>query len=108
MLKMLTSKRFTFVQKEEYEVDLEYNEHYLVLHLPFVKRLTKTTYLDMQEMVKHLWTFAKSTGYEGMWIAIRKEDESLVKLVKKLGFHPLGEDSGLSVYEYWSKEEDDI
>lgn len=93
------SKRFNLVNVEDYEVDLEYTDQYAILHLPRVSKFTKGTYLDMVERLQQVATFIKTSGYFGMWVAIKPEDTTIGRLVNKLGFKYLGTSDSLAVYE---------
>ena len=93
-----TSKRFTILDKEKYSVDLEYNEQYAILHLPYVEKFTKSLYLDIVSTLEGWDSFFKSFGYNDIWVAVRPEDNSISKLVKKLGFEHRGNAEGYDVY----------
>jgi len=97
---MLTSKRFTIVEKPEYRVDLEYNDMYAILHLPYVGKFTKSVYQDMQITVQDIYEFIKTIEYVGMWIAIDPFNKVLNKFVQRIGFVHLGEADNMSVYQY--------
>jgi hypothetical protein len=96
----IKSKRFAFVTKEDYVVDLEYNETFAILHLPFVKKFSKSTYLDMLDEIKGIVTFLKDQSYEHVWLAVKPEDTLISKFVKKLGFNYKGTSDNLDVYLY--------
>lgn len=102
MHETLRSKRFNIVNQEHYEVDLEYNEQYAILHLPRVSKFNKTVYIDMADRLEQFAEFVKSSGYFGLWAAIRPEDTTLAKFIKKLGFRHLGNSGMLAIYE-WEK-----
>lgn len=95
----IKSKRFTLVHKEDYKVDLEYNEHLAILHLPKVNRFTKTVYLDMLECIEDIEGFLLDLGYASLWLGIPIGDSPLAKLVKKLNFTYRGSAEGLDIYE---------
>lgn len=99
MQETLRSKRFNLVNLENFEVDLEYNEQYAILHLPRVSKFNKSVYLEMVSKLEEIAEFVKNSGYFGLWLAIRPEDVTLSKLVKKLGFKHLGNAENLAVYQ---------
>lgn len=100
MHETLHSKRFNIVNQEHYEVDLEYNEQYAILHLPRVSKFNKTVYIDMADRLEQFAEFIKSSGYFGLWAAISPDNNVLDKLIKKLGFKYLGTSGALAVYEW--------
>ena len=96
----IKSKRFAFVSKDNYVVDLEYNEEFAIIHLPFVKKLSKDTYLDMQEEMKGIIRFLDDQGYQHVWVAVKPEDKLIAKLAGKMGFNYKGTADNLDVYLY--------
>lgn len=90
------TKRMTLVRKEDYEVDVEYNEDFFILHIPVVKKFSKTIYLDMEETLDDISTFAKVMGYPAVFAATL--DDKTEKLVKKLGMVFQGSADGFNVY----------
>lgn len=100
---MIASKRITLYQSEGMKIDLEYTEHYAILHLPLLK-MNKTNYLEFLEKVPELCQFLMTTGYAGVWTAIEPEKTVVAKLLDRLGAKRLGSDSGLDVYEICREE----
>jgi hypothetical protein len=94
------SKRFNLVNQEHYEVDLEYNDQYAIIHLPRVSKFNRSVYLDMVDKLKSIADFLKDGGYFGLWVAFKPEDITLGKLVEKLGFVYLGSSDGLVIHKY--------
>lgn len=96
----IKSKRFAFVSKDNYVVDLEYSPEFAILHLPYVKKFSKSTYLDMLDEIKGIVSFLNDLNYEYVWLAIKPEDILIAKFVKKLGFNYKGTSDNLDVYLY--------
>ena len=96
----IKSKRFAFVVKDNYEVDLEYNEDFAIIHLPFIKKLTKEVYLDMRNQMDKIVEFLNNVGYEHVWVAYRPEDTLIAKLADRMGFVYKGTADSLAVYLY--------
>ena len=94
----LTSKRFTLVEKDEYSVDLEYNEDFAIIHLPVVLKFTREIYGDMILTFPKIKEFIKDMGYKDLWVATIPGDTSTSKLAQRFGFEYKGTDSGLDVY----------
>ncbi len=96
---MIASNRITIYEQPDMQIDLEYTEHYAILHLPRLK-LTKTTYLDFIAKVQDLYGFITTAGYEAIWTAIDPTDTVTAKLLDRIGANKLGSSDGLDVYEY--------
>lgn len=94
------SKRLTLVELPEYQVDLEYNEYFAILHLPFVKKFTKDVYLALREKMEELAIFFKVLGYENVWAAVPEGDTLIQKFLTRLKFEQLGTANSMVVYGY--------
>ena len=95
----ITSERFLVVQKDGYEVELEYNKDFAILHLPYVEKMSKSIYVDMKTSLEGFMQFIKVAGYTSLWAAVHPQDELIQKFIKKLGFEYRGEADSLAVYE---------
>ena len=93
-----TSKRFTLVEKDVYKVDLEYNESFAIIHLPYVTKFTKTIYEDMLNTFEKIKTFIYDMGYPNVWVAT--SEPRALKLATRMGFVQKGSSDGLDVYIY--------
>lgn len=96
---MVTSKRFTIVDREHIQFDVEYNEEHILFHLPRMK-MSKTSYLDFLNIVPELHDFVRTMGHESMWTAIDPKDIMTAKLLDRVGAEMVGHSNGLNVYEY--------
>lgn len=96
---MIVSNRMTIYEDDHLQLDLEYTEHYAILHLPKMK-MNKTTYVTFLTKVPELYQFLSTAGYEAVWTAIDPEDKLTKKLLDRLGARMLGNGDGLDVYEY--------
>lgn len=98
------SKRITLIEKEDYIVDLEYGSaegrNYAILHLPVVKKFTKSLYQDMLVKVQEIWEFLSDIHYSELFIAIDPDDKTMNKFADRLGFVYLGEANGMAVLQY--------
>ena len=93
-----TSFRFTLIDKEQYEVDLEYNEEFFILHLPRVDKLTKGVYEELKKTSDEILKFAYVAGYDAIYLGIPEEKTSTKKLAERLGFSRMGSAQGMDVY----------
>jgi hypothetical protein len=94
----IKSKRFTLVEREEYTIDLEYGGPFAILHLPRVGKFTKTVYLDAVNSIENIEEFVKDFGFDTLWAALDPNNNSLIKLIKKMGFEYQGSAEGMDVY----------
>ena len=95
----VTSERITLVDKDNYRVDLEYNEDFAILHLPRVDKLTKGTYLDMKNQFNSILSFALHVGYDRIICAVQTGDELTTRFLSKFGFNYQGSADGYDVYD---------
>ena len=93
-----TSKRIVLLQKEGYQIDLEYNSEYAILHLPSVKKFTRDVYLDMRVTFEDIIDFLKDTGYENLWVAVEPTNSLIIKFASRFGFEYEGSAEGLDVH----------
>lgn len=93
------SKRITLIRTNDLTLELEYNEEYAVLHLPYL-RMTKTSYQEFLLTVEEVCQFLKDLGYEGVWTAIEPANRTIAKLLSRVDFAKIGEAEGLHVYSY--------
>lgn len=94
----ITSKRFTLVAKDNYEVDLEYNEEFAIIHLPYVAKFTRDIYEDMLATFPKIKSFIEDMGYLHLWIATVPGDTKTSKLAQRFGFEYKGSSQGMEVY----------
>lgn len=95
----IKSKRFSLIEKENFIVDLEYNQDFAIIHLPKVTKFTRSIYLDFTESLTKIDNFLRDFGYQSIWVACYPEDTSTNKLAKKMGFEYRGSAENLNVYE---------
>lgn len=84
------SKRFNIVNKDGYSLDLEYNAEYVAVHLPYVKKFNKGTYLEIRESIDELLDFLEVVGYDFLVAGVEPSNKVTNRLVNKLGFEFLG------------------
>lgn len=102
----MQSKRITILNKPEYQVQLEYNEEYIAIHLPVVEKFNKTVYLDFAVMLDELKDFSETFGKSQLFAGLEQGNWKMKKLATKLGFEFLGVGEGdIDVYVYKLEEE---
>lgn len=97
-----TSRRFTLVEKDLYKVDLEYNENFAIIHLPYVRKFSRGIYEDMLNTFLKIKRFVYDMGYSNIWVAT--EEPKALKLASRMGFQYRGSSEGLDVYVYEEKD----
>jgi hypothetical protein len=96
---MPDSKSLVAIETRNYTVRLEYNEEYVILHLPDVK-MTKDTFLDMKFRLEDWYKFFKVAGFKGIFAAVDPNNIKIVKLLKMLNFSKKGHADNMDVYFY--------
>lgn len=97
---MLDSKSFNLPVKEGYEVRVEYNEDFVILHLPSVDKFTVAVYRDMVCRLDDFWQFSRTVGYKAIFAAVPPADKKINKLLDNLGFKFINYGEGRKVYIY--------
>lgn len=95
----VTSKRITLVDKDNYRVDLEYNDDYAILHLPRATGFSKGVLADMKMQFNDILTFALDMGYDRIICAIQQGDVLTTRLLDKFKFEYQGSADGYEVYD---------
>ena len=96
---MIVSKKMTIVDKPGLRLMLEYNEHYVAVHIQDLK-MTKSNYLDFVNAIEDIHSFCTTAGYEAIWTGIPVNDPKTEKLLKKIGAKYVGTSQGMNVFEY--------
>lgn len=94
----IKSNRITILEKEEYRVDLEFNEEFAILHLPEVRKFNRTVYFDFIRSLEDFKEFFNTFGYNFLWVAISVSNKLIAKFVVKLGFEFQGSFDNMDVY----------
>ena len=95
----LTSKRFTIIDLPDYQVELEYNKDFAIIHIPNIK-ITRDTYMDIKLRTEDLFEFLNTLGYSAMYAGIPHEEKMIQKLCQRCGFKHLGAHEGIEVFIY--------
>ena len=86
--------------EDAYEVDIEYNEDYAILHFAHLDKINKDILMDMKARLGDIYKFFTTIGYECLHIALHEHNVKLHRLVKRLGFTFMGNADGLAVFQY--------
>mgnify|MGYP003626941440 FL=1 len=82
-----------------FSIQLEYNEDFIILHLPIIDKMTKEVLIEMKTMLSDWWLFVKTIGYKAIFAAV-ETTHKVNKLLQMLDFKYIGEDKGYFVYQF--------
>jgi hypothetical protein len=94
------SKRLKSVKGSTFEVDLEYSKDYLILHLPYIDKFTKSVYFEMLCMLDDWWDFFRTVGYKEIHAAVDSNNTRINKLLRKLNFRLIGSSKNMNIWSY--------
>lgn len=97
---MPASKSLVAIETKNYTIRLEYNEDYVILHLPSIDKMTKGTFLDMKYRLEDWYGFFTTAGYAGIFAAVDPNNQKIQKLLKMLQFKLKGFADNMNVYFY--------
>ena len=97
---MVASKNFSIYEGEDYELRLEYNREFLVVHLPVVYKFNRSVFVSMQIKLEEIHNFSLGLGYPDLFCAAPPENTKVNRLAVRLGFEYIKDHSGLSIYRY--------
>ena len=96
---MIESKNLFGIKGKNFDVRIEYNEDYVIVHLPKVEVFNKSSFLEMKKLLKDWLDFFKTLGKENIFAAVEigtKEN----KLASMLNFKYAGRSENMNVYIY--------
>jgi hypothetical protein len=96
----INSKRVLLIDVPQFSVEVEYNQDYVVLHLPRVSKFGKKELGMMKDYVKGIYDFTSTLGKDVLYVAV--DDKRVERLVNLLGFQYLGSSQQYKVYRYAS------
>ncbi len=97
---MPDSKSFTFIETKDYTIRLEYNEKFVIVHLPYIEKMDKGVFIDMKYRLEDWYEFMTTAGYQGVYAAVDPNDSKIIRLIEMLGFRYKGSADNMSVYFY--------
>ena len=93
------SKSLEGIRGSCFSIRLEYNEEFIILHLPTIDKMTKEVLLEMKTMLSDWWLFVKTMGYKAIFAAVEPESK-INKLLHMLNFEYVGKDNEYFVYKF--------
>lgn len=82
-----------------FDVRLEYNSDYVIVHIPYIEKMEKGVFLELKYLLEDWTKFFSTMGYKGLFAAVDPLSK-MPKLAKMLDFEYLGESQGMSIYVY--------
>ena len=94
------SKLLNGIKGTNFDVRLEYNKDYMIVHLPLIEKMSKETFQEMSILLEDWYTFFKDIGYKGLFAVVEPESK-IEKLAKMLKFEYVGryEEKNVLVYK---------
>lgn len=93
------SKLLNGVKGSCFDIRLEYNKEYIIVHLPKIDKMTRDIYLEMVFLLEDWWTFFKTVGYKQIHAVVEPHSKA-EKLAKMLKFELLGEHQNTHIMMY--------
>ena len=94
------SKSLNGIRGSCFDIRLEYNEDFIILHLPSIDKMTKDIFVEMKYMLDDWWGFVSTMGYKAIFAAVNPDDQKINKLLTMLKFEYAGSSEGMSVYQF--------
>jgi len=96
----ISSKSAVFTSTENFELRLEYNEDFVIVHFARLDRITRGILLELQVYLEDFNRFIKTAGYQTVYVAVDPNNSIINRLVDRLNFKYQGLADGLRVYSY--------
>lgn len=92
------SKSFDIVTHPYGILRLEYNEHFVILHLKEMDKMTPSVYRWGLKEVMRISEFLSTLGYKSLQVGFDTDREVLHKIADRLGFVYVNSFENLSIY----------
>jgi hypothetical protein len=96
---LIESKNLSGIKGTDFDVRLEYNQDYIIVHIPEVKKFNKRAFLEMKKLLEDWLEFFKTLGKDRLFAGIKIGD-SENKLAEMLNFKYIGSTDDMNVYSY--------
>lgn len=97
---MISSKSIVLFENKDYSVRLEYNKDYVIIHLPYIFKMTKEVFQDMQFKLDDWYNFFVTMDHTRIHAAIAPDNQRMERLLTMLEFKFIGTADNMSVFEY--------
>ena len=99
MLETLPSKSINLIQSDNFDIRLEYNKDFLIIHFPRMVKLDRNTLMELKFKLEDYSELFSTLGHEYLWAAV-EPDSIMSKLATNLGFIQAGHHSDMDIYYY--------
>lgn len=99
----MKSKRMTFIDCEDFRLDLEYNDQFFILHMPIIN-VSKGSIVHLKIKLEELQEFSDTIGYGGIYTGIDPNNKPMVKLMRMIKAEHQGDAEGMAVYKYMGEK----
>lgn len=82
---MRATTRLKGIKGSNFEVDLEYNDELIFIHLPHIDKLTKSTITEWRYLLEDWVPFFKVMGYETLFAAV-PQGNKIERVLPLIGF----------------------
>jgi|TARA_R110002124_G_scaffold110066_3_gene263575 hypothetical protein len=93
------SKSLEGIRGSCFNIRLEYNEDFIIVHFSKLDKITKEVFLEMKDLLDNWWVFWKTVGYQAVFAAV-EPDSKINKLLHMLKFEYIGKDNEYFVYRF--------
>ena len=94
---MQASTRLKGIRGSNFEVDLEYNDELIFIHLPHIDKLTKATITEWRVLLGNWYPFFRTMGYQTLFAAV-PQGSRIERVLPLIGFEFLELADTFAVY----------
>ncbi len=87
------------IKGTNFDIYLQYNEEYMVVHLPKVEKMDKRAFVEMRSLLENWIVFFNAVGYPSLF-AVIESGTPTERLALMLGFTFAGPFEDQNVYKY--------
>ena len=87
------------IKGTNFDIYLQYNEEYMVVHLPKVEKMDKRAFVEMRSLLENWIVFFNAVGYKVLF-AVVEPDSTTERLALLLGFTFVAPHEDQHVYKY--------
>lgn len=93
----MKSTRLKGIRGSNFEVDLEYNDELIFIHLPHIDKLTKATITEWRDLLRDWFPFFKTMGYQTLFAAV-PQGSRIERVLPLIGFEFLSNADSYAIY----------
>lgn len=93
----MKSTRLKGIRGSNFEIDLEYNDELIFIHLPHLDKLTKSTITEWKYLLEDWVPFFKTMGYQTLFAAV-DQGSRIERVLPLIGFEFLAKADSYAIY----------